>query len=120
MSLRQNQPIIWSELSRMDTVMTEPGQAIMRLRAEYGMREGLTLPIHSGQGHHGILHISREQPIGDIFPVMPLLGMVYPYIFQRACELMSPKQSLISLNENASVFGSAKGRHHGKPPRYWE
>lgn len=110
MSLRQNQPIVWSELSRMDTVMTEPGQAIMRLRAEYGMREGITFPIHSGQGHHGILHISREQITGDIFPGIHLFGTIYPYIFQKACELMSPPSPNLSERERQCLFWVSEGK----------
>ena len=110
MSLRQNQPIVWNELSRMDTVMTEPGQAIMRLRAEYGMREGITLPIHSGQGHHGILHISREQASGDIFPGIHLFGTIYPYIFQKACELMSPPSPNLSERERQCLFWVSEGK----------
>jgi DNA-binding CsgD family transcriptional regulator len=109
-SLRHNQPIIWHELSSSDTVMTEQGLSIMNQRAEHGMREGVTLPIHSGQGHHGMLHLSREQATGDVLSMLPRFGLLYPYIFQRACELMSPPGPNLSERERQCLFWVSEGK----------
>ena len=110
MALRQNQPIIWHELSITDTMVTEKGMAIMDQRAEHGMREGVTLPIHSGQGHHGMLHLSREHATGDVLSTLPQLGMLYPYIFQRACDLMSPPGPNLSERERQCLFWVSEGK----------
>lgn len=110
LSLKQSQPIIWSELSWLDGSLPEQGQAIMRQRAEHGMREGVTLPIHSPQGHHAMLHLSREKPTGEVFSSITCLSVVYPYVFQRACELLSPPNPNLSERERECLFWVSEGK----------
>lgn len=110
LSLKQSAPIIWNEIPWHDPSLPEGGQGIMQRRAELGMREGATLPLHSGQGHHAVLHVSRQKPTGDVYGALPYLSVIYPYIFQRACELLSPPSPNLSEREKECLFWVSEGK----------
>ena len=110
LSLKQSQPIVWDEIPWHDPTLPEGGQAIMQRRAELGMREGVTLPIHSGQGHHAVLHLSREKTTGDVYANLPYMSVVYPYLFQRAYELLSPPNPNLSDRERECLFWVSEGK----------
>ena len=110
LSLKQSQPIMWDEIPWHNPALAEGGQAIMQRRAELGMREGVTLPIHSGQGHHAVLHLSREKTTGDVYASLPYMSVIYPYLFQRAYELLSPPNPNLSDRERECLFWVSEGK----------
>lgn len=110
LALRCNQPIIWNELETLYPKMTEEAQELMVARREFGMVEGVTLPLHGGEGHHGMLNLSRTTPIGDVITGLSNLSIMMPYFFQKACELLTPAKPNISERERECMFWVSEGK----------
>ena len=110
LSFRLSQPIIWSELSLLEKNLSDNAAAVMALRAEYGMAEGMTLPIHSGQGHHGMLHLSRSEPGDDLWSALGIISPLLPYLFNKACDLLTPPHPRLSDRERECLFWVSEGK----------
>lgn len=111
LALRIAQPIFWSELNRGNHyALDERNEAVMRLRNEFGMHDGVTIPIHNGQGHHGMLHLSSHRPLTDAYSTLAQIGTILPFVFNKACELMTPPQPNLSVRERECLFWVSEGK----------
>lgn len=111
LALRLAQHIFWHELARGKSYpINARNETVMRLRSEYGMQDGVTIPIHNGQGHHGMLHLSCQQPLTDAYTALAQIGTILPFVFNKACELMTPPQPNLSERERECLFWVSEGK----------
>lgn len=92
--LNQVVPIRWSDLE------LEPGshaERVMFEAAEYGLRDGVTMPVHSPQGELGILSLSL-----DALPLVaaPLTERALPYVHLLASHLHQAVRRISGLEQN--------------------
>ena len=75
-------PVIWEP----ETFSTPEGHALYEEACGYGIRTGVTLPIHGPNAEFGVLSFASDQPSGtahkrDTAHVMPMLTLVRDYAF---------------------------------------
>ncbi|MFC3913101.1 autoinducer binding domain-containing protein [Pseudaeromonas sharmana] len=110
LSFRLSQPILWDEIGEYEKNLSANASAVMALRSEYGMAEGMTLPIHSGQGHHGMMHLSRREANGELLTTLELISPLLPYLFNKACDLLTPPHPRLSDRERECLFWVSEGK----------
>ena len=86
-------PIRWSDL------VLEPGshaEQVMREAAEYGLRDGVTMPLHSPQGELGILSLSLDAPAES---ARPITERALPYVHLLASHLHQAVRRVSGLHD---------------------
>jgi LuxR family transcriptional activator of bioluminescence operon len=90
----------------------------MNLAADFGVRNGVSFPLHTPQGEHGILSfISKEKSNSDLmFENVPLLSFCASYIFNSALTLIKARPDLmkylaeLSDREKECLFWASEGK----------
>ena len=90
----------------------------MNLAADFGVRNGVSFPLHTPQGEHGILSfISKEKSNSDLmFENVPLLSFCASYIFNSALQLIKSRPDLmkhlaeLSDREKECLFWASEGK----------
>ncbi len=83
LGLKQTQPIFWNKLDCDSPWLPSASREVMNLAADFGVRNGVSFPLHTPQGEHGILSfISKEKSNSDLmFENVPMLSFCASYIF---------------------------------------
>ncbi|MEQ1602351.1 MAG: LuxR family transcriptional regulator [Methylophilaceae bacterium] len=107
-------PIRWSDL------VLEPGSAaesMMLEAAEYGLRDGVTMPVHSPQGELGILSLSLDAPleraraiIERALPIVQLLANHLHQAVRRLGGLPQEAYSSLTMRERECLTWVADGK----------
>lgn len=84
-------PIVWEP----DTFGGSPGQHLYEEACRYGIRTGVTLPIHGPNGEFGVLSFASDMAPGERFrseigQIMPRLSLVRDYAFASSQRFFEP------------------------------
>ena len=90
----------------------------MNLAADFGVRNGVSFPLHTPQGEHGILSfISKEKSNSELmFENAPTLSFCASYIFGAALQLIKRRPELmkhlteLSDREKECLFWASEGK----------
>lgn len=112
--IREILPIRWSDL------ILEPGsaaEAMMLDAAEYGLRDGVTMPVHSPQGELGILSLSLDAPperaraiTETALPIIQLLATHLHQAVRRLGSLSQEVDSNLTMRERECLTWAADGK----------
>ncbi len=112
--LKQVVPIRWSDL------VLEPGshaEQVMREAAEYGLRDGVTMPVHSPQGELGILSLSLDAPPEVAAPIteraLPHVHLLATHLHQAVRRISGLEQDngpQLTSRENECLRWTADGK----------
>ena len=124
LGLKQTQPIFWNKLDCDSPWLPSASREVMNLAADFGVRNGVSFPLHTPQGEHGILSfISKEKSNSDLmFENVPLLSFCASYIFNSALQLIKSRPDLmkhlteLSDREKECLFWASEGVI---PPKNW-
>jgi len=106
-------PVRWSDL------VLEPGshaEMVMREAAEYGLRDGVTMPVHGAQGELGILSLSLDAPSELARPIteraLPHVQLLASHLHQAVSRLSRPidTQPSLTTRENECLRWTADGK----------
>ncbi|MEW6024904.1 MAG: LuxR family transcriptional regulator [Pseudomonadota bacterium] len=83
-------PIVWEP----ETFDGKEGRELYEEACAYGIRTGVTLPVHGPNGEFGVLSFASDAPAGrdfsrSITDVMPTLTLVRDYAFASAIRFMN-------------------------------
>lgn len=84
-------PIVW----KPETFSTAAQRALYEEACSFGIRIGVTLPIHGPGGEFGVLSFASDAPADagagrDIERAMPALSLIRDYAFQSSLRLSAP------------------------------
>lgn len=112
--IREILPIRWSDL------ILEPGsaaEAMMLDAAEYGLRDGVTMPVHSPQGELGILSLSLDAPPERARAItetaLPIIQLLATHLHQAVRRLGSLSQEVdanLTMRERECLTWAADGK----------
>jgi len=87
---RQTLPIYWNRLDEKARFLQEGSMDVMGLAAEFGLRNGISFPLHGAAGENGILSfITRERASSDLMlESSPILSWMSNYIFEAAIRIV--------------------------------
>lgn len=115
----QNLPIFWNRLDERARFLQQGCLDVMNMAAEFGLRNGVSIPLHGACGENGILSfITREAASTDLLlGSSPLLSWMANYIFDAAIrvvrgELCSGAETEESLTERETqcLFWASEGK----------
>lgn len=94
LGLKQTQPIFWNKLDCDSPWLPSASRDVMNLAADFGVRNGVSFPLHTPQGEHGILSfITKEKSNSDLmFENVPLLSFLRQLHLQL-CTATDQKQT---------------------------
>lgn len=128
---RQTLPIYWNRLDEKARFLQEGSMDVMGLAAEFGLRNGISFPLHGAAGENGILSfITRERASSDLMlESSPILSWMSNYIFEAAIRIVRQSmreddpQEPLTERETECLFWASEGktsggdrlhpRHHG-------
>ncbi len=112
--IREILPIRWSDL------ILQPGSAaesMMLDAAGYGLRDGVTMPVHSPQGELGILSLSLDAPperaralTETALPIIQLLATHLHQAVRRLGSLSQEVDSNLTMRERECLTWAADGK----------
>lgn len=112
--IREILPIRWSDL------ILKPGsaaEAMMLDAAEYGLRDGVTMPVHSPQGELGILSLSLDAPPERARAItetaLPIIQLLATHLHQAVRRLGCFSQgvgSSLTMRERECLTWAADGK----------
>jgi LuxR family quorum-sensing transcriptional regulator LasR len=84
-------PIVWEP----DTFGNKGGRMLYEEACRYGIRTGVTLPVHGPNGEFGVLSFASDSAPGEDFlreinRIMPLLTLVRDYAFASSHRFFDP------------------------------
>jgi len=114
----QTQPIFWNKLDCDSPWLPSASRDVMNLAADFGVRNGVSFPLHTPQGEHGILSfITKEKSNSDLmFENVPLLSFCASYIFNSALQLIKSRPDMmkylteLSDREKECLFWASEGK----------
>lgn len=122
---RKSIPLIWSS----DIFSTRKQKEMYEAACSYGLRSGVTLPIHGAQGELGILCFVTDTKPGKYFQqeahrMFPELSYLRDVIFETSLRFIKPSKSpeespSITPRELECIKWCAAGKTHGKLPKYF-
>ena len=118
LGLNQNQPIFWNRIDCDSPLLPSASREVMDLAADFGVRNGVSFPLHSPKGEHGILSfITKEHSNCDpVFENVPILSFCAGYIFNAALTLIKNNPDLIkhlavlSNREKECLYWASEGK----------
>ncbi|MGZ5200612.1 MAG: autoinducer binding domain-containing protein [Telluria sp.] len=86
-------PIVWEP----DAFAGPASRALYEEACAYGIRSGVTLPIHGPNGEFGVLSFASDAPpdakfAREVRAIMPDLALIRDYAFESSQPLMVPRQ----------------------------
>jgi LuxR family transcriptional regulator, quorum-sensing system regulator LasR len=86
-------PIVWEP----DAFAGPASRALYEEACAYGIRSGVTLPIHGPNGEFGVLSFASDAPADarfarDVRAIMPHLSLIRDYAFESSQSLVMPSQ----------------------------
>lgn len=87
---KQTLPIYWNRLDERARFLQEGSMDVMGLAAEFGLRNGISFPLHGAAGENGILSfITSERASSDLLlESSPILSWMSNYIFEAAIRIV--------------------------------
>ena len=95
---------------------------VMGLAAEFGLRNGISFPLHGAAGENGILSfITRERASSDLLlESSPILSWMSNYIFEAAIRIVRQSmreddpQEALTERETECLFWASDGKTSGE------
>ncbi|MGL4251665.1 MAG: LuxR family transcriptional regulator [Aeromonas sp.] len=115
---KQTLPIYWNRLDERVSFLQEGSMDVMGLAAEFGLRNGISFPLHGAAGETGILSfITAERASSDLLlESSPILSWMSNYIFEAAIRCVraslqdgSGKEPLTE-RETECLFWASEGK----------
>ncbi|MGL6349932.1 MAG: helix-turn-helix transcriptional regulator, partial [Aeromonas sp.] len=118
LGLKQTHPIFWNKRDNDPPWLPDTQRDVMDLAARLGIHDGISFPLHTPQGEHGILSFLTKEKNDDdqLFDKIPLLSLCASYIFNAALTLTKrgPRltKGLASLSdrERECLFWACEGK----------
>ena len=115
---RQTLPIYWNRLDEKARFLQEGSMDVMGLAAEFGLRNGISFPLHGAAGENGILSfITRERASSDLMlESSPILSWMSNYIFEAAIRIVRQSmreddpQEPLTERETECLFWASEGK----------
>ncbi|MGY3942064.1 LuxR family transcriptional regulator [Aeromonas tecta] len=115
---RQTLPIYWNRLDDKARFLQEGSMDVMGLAAEFGLRNGVSFPLHGGAGENGILSfITAERASSDLLlESSPILSWMSNYIFEAAIRIVrlgmreEGVQESLTERETECLFWASEGK----------
>ena len=115
LGLKQTQPIFWNKLDCDSPWLPSASRDVMNLAADFGVRNGVSFPLHTPQGEHGILSFITKENING-HPTPSSIGVCLHW---SSCRLHSCSHAVSpSVALPAPAVGSAR-RHVAVQPLTW-
>ncbi|MGY3916945.1 LuxR family transcriptional regulator [Aeromonas australiensis] len=117
---KQTLPIYWNRLDERASFLQEGTMDVMGLAAEFGLRNGISFPLHGAAGENGILSfITSERASSDLLlESSPLLSWMANYIFEAAIRVVrlrdSDPQAALTDRETECLFWASEGKTSGE------
>lgn len=118
LGLKQTLPIFWNKLDLDHPTMPACSRDVMNLAADFGVRNGVSFPLHTPYGEKGILSFITKDPSNSelMFENVPILSFCASYIFNAAVELVKRKPELakhladLSAREKECLLWASEGK----------
>nr|AAX12559.1 LuxR-type transcriptional regulator [Aeromonas eucrenophila] len=119
---KQTLPIYWNRLEGRARFLQEGSLDVMGLAAEFGLRNGISFPLHGAAGENGILSfITSERASSDLLlESSPILSWMSNYIFEAAIRIVrvslrehDPHEALTD-RETECLFWASEGKTSGE------
>lgn len=115
---RQTLPIYWNRLDEKARFLQEDSMDVMGLAAEFGLRNGISFPLHGAAGESGILSfITAERASSDLLlESSPILSWMSSYIFEAAIRIVRASmreddpQEALTDRETECLFWASEGK----------
>ncbi|HJV97104.1 MAG TPA: LuxR family transcriptional regulator [Albitalea sp.] len=91
--LSSNLPLVWSE----QYFLTKGAAALMEDARQYGLRSGVTMPVHSSNLQTGLLSLAREacaDPLDDDMELIAQSQLFATFLHEGAHKLLQRKERL--------------------------
>ncbi|MFM5699607.1 LuxR family transcriptional regulator [Aeromonas veronii] len=117
---KQTLPIYWNRLDERASFLQEGTMDVMGLAAEFGLRNGISFPLHGAAGENGILSfITSERASSDLLlESSPILSWMSNYIFEAAIRVVrlrdSDQQAALTDRETECLFWASEGKTSGE------
>lgn len=117
---KQTLPIYWNRLDERARFLQEGSMDVMGLAAEFGLRNGISFPLHGAAGENGILSfITSERASSDLLlESSPILSWMANYIFEAAIRVVrlrdSDQQAALTDRETECLFWASEGKTSGE------
>ncbi|MCF3096822.1 LuxR family transcriptional regulator [Aeromonas australiensis] len=117
---KQTLPIYWNRLDERARFLQEGTMDVMGLAAEFGLRNGISFPLHGTAGETGILSfITSERASSDLLlESSPILSWMAHYIFEAAIRVVrlrdSDPQAALTDRETECLFWASEGKTSGE------
>ena len=117
---KQTLPIYWNRLDERASFLQEGSMDVMGLAAEFGLRNGISFPLHGAAGETGILSfITSERASSDLLlESSPILSWMANYIFEAAIRVVrlrdSDQLAALTERETECLFWASEGKTSGE------
>ncbi|PKQ72395.1 transcriptional regulator [Aeromonas sobria] len=117
---KQTLPIYWNRLDERARFLQEGTMDVMGLAAEFGLRNGISFPLHGAAGETGILSfITSERASSDLLlESSPILSWMANYIFEAAIRVVrlrdSDQHAALTGRETECLFWASEGKTSGE------
>ncbi|WED77424.1 helix-turn-helix transcriptional regulator [Aeromonas allosaccharophila] len=117
---KQTLPIYWNRLDERASFLQEGSMDVMGLAAEFGLRNGISFPLHGAAGETGILSfITSERASSDLLlESSPILSWMSNYIFEAAIRVVrlrdSDQLAALTERETECLFWASEGKTSGE------
>ncbi|HEH9419534.1 MAG: LuxR family transcriptional regulator [Aeromonas sobria] len=117
---KQTLPIYWNRLDERARFLQEGRMDVMGLAAEFGLRNGISFPLHGAAGETGILSfITSERASSDLLlESSPILSWMANYIFEAAIRVVrlrdSDQHAALTGRETECLFWASEGKTSGE------
>ncbi|MCS3456714.1 LuxR family transcriptional activator of bioluminescence operon [Aeromonas sp. BIGb0405] len=118
----QTLPIYWNQLDEKASFLQAGSLDVMSLAAEFGLRNGISFPLHGPTGESGILSfITRERASSDLLlESSPVLSWMSTYIFDAALRTVrlglpaGVQQEVLTGRETECLSWASEGKTSGE------
>ncbi|MFQ2194556.1 LuxR family transcriptional regulator [Aeromonas jandaei] len=115
---KQTLPIYWNRLDERARFLQEGSMDVMGMAAEFGLRNGLSFPLHGAAGENGILSfITSERASSDLLlESSPVLSWMSNYIFEAAIRVVrynmveTSYPETLTERETECLFWASEGK----------
>ncbi|PJG57975.1 LuxR family transcriptional regulator [Aeromonas cavernicola] len=119
---KQTLPIYWNRLDERARCLQKNSLDVMGLAAEFGLRNGVSFPLHGAGGEKGILSfITAERASSDLLlDSSPILSWMSNYIFEAAVRVVraglrdTDPQEALTERETECLFWASEGKTSGE------
>ncbi|QFI56327.1 helix-turn-helix transcriptional regulator [Aeromonas simiae] len=118
LAMRQTQPIFWNTQDLMQSDISEKGKNVMKLAADFGVQNGISIPLNSPTGEKGVLTFITK--VGNnselMYENVPKISFCSGYIFSSALEVIkrrpdiAPPSVSLSGRERECLYWASEGK----------